>query len=190
MITARLALSLLLLTAGGVALFAMMGELASKVDAMASRIQEGGVLPAADDWARLEEDIVGGAGIDEWPFEPPRSTTEDYGLIVVLSSACQSCNQFLQGDLDDLREFKPVFVVSCPSLDRADQFLQSHEILEDQPVYRDVMGRWTREQLRIEVSPAAILVQGDRPIASFTMSSPSSLADAVREKIESTEKVA
>jgi len=189
MITVLGASALLLLTLSVVALFAMVGELAARVENVVSRLQDGALAPDGD-WARLEDERAEYSVVKEWPTEIQPDAQLGYSLVVVLSSSCQSCTRFLSGELNDLDEFNPVFVISCPSADRADVFVQSHRRLQGRSVFRDVMGKWTREQLALEVSPAAMLMRGDRPVASFTMSSPSSLAAVVRDKIHSTEKVA
>lgn len=184
MLAAFVTLTLLLLTIAVVALFAMMGELAARVGA-----QGAGTSTGIGDWAMEEPDFDDAVEPQWWP-EPIESLRDrPYGLVVVLSSSCQSCSQFLAGDLAVLQEYAPTYVVSCPSKDRADMFLQSHPVLNNYPTYVDVMGDWAREQLGVDVSPSAVLFAGGRPAGKFTMSAPVPLLEKIRITISNREGV-
>lgn len=175
-------LALLLLTVAVVALFAMMGELVSRVETRGA-----GAGSPGDDWAMEEPDPEDGREPQRWPPELAAVKEAQLGLVVVLSSSCQSCTHFVAGDLDELRDFSPGYVVSCPSRERGVLFLNSHPQLRDQRMYVDVMGSWAREELHVDISPAAVLLSAGRPIARFTMSSPLALAEKIRISIDSRE---
>ena len=175
MLTALVTLTLLLLTIAVVALFAMMGELGARVGA-----QGAGTSTGMGDWATEEPNLDDAIEPQWWPQPLDSLRHRPYGLIVVLSSSCQSCSQFLAGDLEVLAEYSPTYVVSCPSKDRADMFLQSHPVLNNRPVYVDVMGDWAREQLDVDVSPSAVLLAEGRPVGKFTMSAPVPLLEKIK----------
>jgi hypothetical protein len=169
MMVALLCAVLLLLTVAVIALFAMMGELNARVAAAPLSDAHAG---NPDPWASAREFRADPPAY--WPKELGfRSATE---LIVVLSTACQTCSAFLTGRLDDLHFANPSFVISTASADRAAIFRDSHPVLGEYKVFVDVMGEWAREQLHVDTSPTALLFRDGVPVAAFNMSDPTALA--------------
>lgn len=170
---------LVLLTVAIVALFAMMGELASKVEAF-----RGGSYPEMTDWADSLDGISFDGAPTWWPEPLAYLKDAPYGVVVVLSSSCRSCSYFADGELGQLDPLNPAFVLSCPSADRGRAFLEHHSNLASQTaLFIDDGGNWSREQLGLDVSPSAVLVERGEPIAAFTMSSPKELATVLHDRI-------
>lgn len=170
---------LVLLTAAIIALFAMMGELASKVEAFRS-----GSYPEMTDWADSLEGISFDGAPTWWPGPLAFLRDAPYGVVVVLSSSCRSCSYFADGELGQLESLNPAFVLSCPSADRGQAFLERHPNLTSQSaLFIDDGGNWSRDQLGLDVSPSAVLVVRGEPVAAFTMSSPKELAAVLNDRI-------
>jgi len=182
MLTALAALFMIILAVAVVALFAMMGELVTRVDSISAHniSSQRGV----EDWATVLEEFTAKSAPTSWPSELQSVRNLPSKLVIVVSTSCRSCAHFLDGNLDILDGLSPALVVSCPSKDRADSFLKKHPVGNNGwPVYRDVMGQWSRDELGIDVSPSAVLFRDGEPLTAFTMTSAQSLAEAAAEKL-------
>lgn len=188
MLTALIFALIVLITLAVVALFAMMGDLTSRVEAMANRSTNARGDSAVNDWATVLENFPTERPPAWWPAEFSHLPDIDQSVVIVLSTSCGSCAHFADGDLGSLSHLSPCLIISCPTPDRAREFLKRHPFESSQwPIYVDHMGDWSREQLGIDVSPSAVLFHRGQPISAFAMSSPASLAEVVAEATSSEE---
>lgn len=127
-----------------VGLFAMNGELASRVEDLSLRMQGDTSLIPINDWAEQTQDVDVGWKPHRWPPELSGVAKAPASLIIVLSTSCSSCVHFARGDLsllDNLKGCSLAFVISCPSSARADHFVRQHPSLNDHgAVFADVKG--------------------------------------------------
>lgn len=164
-----------------VALFAMMGELNNRVEALTSQ-RKVDDYETPDDWAdQIQEHSA--KTPTAWPSELKSFKDRPTTLLIVLSSSCRTCDRFLHGELDALSDFGPAYIISTSSKTRGQSFLKKNPIPGKWPTYIDVGGDWSREQLGIEVSPSAILYEDGEVVDAFTMSSPEQLANVLHERL-------
>lgn len=149
-------LVLLLLVLAVVVLYAMFGELASRVPEPEEADQ--------NVWAYERARI--GAAPAHWPEPIAEFVSRRGGDVVellVLSSSCQSCNA-VAGQLVAEKRRNPaaeldVFpIVSCSSRDRGDDFVAKHGLhaLEH---YIDEGGEWVTGNFGVTLSPCALLIK-------------------------------
>ena len=143
---------LLLLAGGMVALFAMIGELASRVGDPAN--------PAAPS-PQVEpvEDARTGHSPTVWPagLEPVR--VADTAVLLVLSTVCSSCQSVArqlaeQPDIDLDRPWG--VVVTCGDVARGEEFVARYGLAR-LPHVVDVNGDWVRDEFNVQSSPVAVL---------------------------------
>ncbi len=149
-----LSLVVLILTGAVVVLFAMLGELSSRV-------------PAADEDARRRLEAIEtartGRRPDYWPAELAHVAEQEYALVLVLSSSCSSCEQ-IAGQVSRLLDRGPAnvaVVVACGDRSRGEQFARTHGI-DRGVVYIDVEGAWSTGEFGVDTSPAALLIRDGR----------------------------
>ncbi len=151
-------LVLLVLAAGMVVLFAMVGELASRVGDPASRSRSAEVLP-------LEQARVGHVPAD-WPDRLAPLGSADRAVLLVLSTVCHTCRQLapevaaLAGTGADGRPLLGV-VITCGNADSGTEFVASYG-LDRLPYHIDVGGDWVQNEFDIHTSPAAVLFAAGR----------------------------
>ena len=142
-----LAFVVLLLAAAMVALFAMLGELYTRI----------GGAPAPTD--SLAEATVGQRP-DNWPPELARLAAED-AVLLVLSTSCVTCNG-VAGQLRQLPEPVPGYVtgvaLSTPDPERADEFMARYGLPRD-AVYVDQGGDWVTRTFGVQTSPSALFLR-------------------------------
>jgi hypothetical protein len=144
---------LLLLAAGMVALFAMVGELASRVGDPASP------PPPSTDVEPLEDARVGHAP-GAWPAGLETIGAADTAVLLVLSTVCASC-QSVAGQLTaqpDVALDRPWgVVVTCGGdATRGEDFVARYG-LGGLPYAVDVNGEWVRTEFNVQSSPVAVL---------------------------------
>ena len=136
-----------------VLLFAMLGELASRI-------------PGSDQGRRRIEPIDTartGHRPETWPAELADLPEQEYALLLVLSSTCASCEQ-VAGQVSRMLDRGPANVavaVACPARERGEHFSAVHG-LDRGPVYVDEEGAWSKRELGIDTSPAAVLLRHGR----------------------------
>jgi hypothetical protein len=143
---------LLLLATGMVALFAMVGELASRVGDPATAATSAQVEPVAD--ARV------GHTPATWPAGLAGIGSADTAVLLVLSTVCSACQtvarQFTE-QLDSLRDRPWGVVVTCGDPDKGREFIRYHG-LGRTPHFVDVNGDWVGGEFNIRSSPTAVLL--------------------------------
>ncbi|HEY7200910.1 MAG TPA: hypothetical protein VIC57_11880 [Candidatus Dormibacteraeota bacterium] len=151
-----IALGLLVLTGAVVLLFAMMGELASRVPPPEGDRPDQRVIP-------LNEALVGNAP-DAWPSSLAHLSSASDGLLIVLSTVCNSCRR-VAGQLspelgaDGARPF--AVLISCPGRDRGEDFAQRHA-LGRFPYFVDEHGDWVTRAFGVLSSPSALFLREGR----------------------------
>lgn len=181
MLTILMAIAITILAVAMVALFAMMGELASKVEA--TRPARGG--SDVDEWAQVLKGFTFHKVPGRWPQALHSIRGASRALVVILSTSCRTCDYFAEGRLQDLDSFESAFILSCSSEERARAFIEAHpQLNHGRPLFVDEGGSWIKEELGLETSPSAVLLEHDQPRAAFLMSSPASLAVTVNEYLK------
>ena len=143
---------LLLLAAGMVALFAMVGELASRVGDPAN--------PAAPS-AAVEpvEDARTGHSPAVWPAGLETIGVADTAVLLVLSTVCSSCQTVARqlAERPDIALDRPWgVVVTCGDVARGEEFVAQYG-LGRLPHFVDVNGDWVRDEFNVQSSPVAVL---------------------------------
>ncbi|SFO63272.1 MULTISPECIES: hypothetical protein [Actinomadura] len=154
---------LLILVAAVVLLFAMLGELGSRLpterETAAARDTE--IWPLDD--ARL------GAEPGRWPAELTGLAAGSAGLdaaqtVLVLSTACSTCKdvaQQLSDELDRGAGNGMAVVVSTGERARGERFVQQYG-LERLTHYVDEGGSWVADEFNVRMSPTALVMRGGR----------------------------
>jgi len=162
-----LAFVVLLLAAAMVALFAMLGELYTRI----------GGAPAATD--PLAEATVGQRP-DTWPPELARLAAADDGVLLVLSTSCVSCNG-VAAELRERPQPLPGYVVgvalSTPDPERADEFMARYGMRRD-AVYVDQGGDWVTRTFGVQTSPSALFLRAGQVDSAVLFSDIASLRAA------------
>lgn len=145
----------LLLAAAVVALFAMLGELFSRMG------------PAPEPTAALTEAKVGESP-DTWPVELAGLATARDAVLLVLSTACASCNQVaaqLRDQGDPLPSHVTGVALSTVDAERAEVFMRDYGLPKGS-VYVDVGGRWVTGTFGVQTSPSALLLRDGQLISA------------------------
>ncbi|GAA1027630.1 hypothetical protein GCM10009557_09770 [Virgisporangium ochraceum] len=143
---------LLLLAGGMVALFAMVGELASRVGDPASP------APPSTQVEPVEDARIGHVP-DVWPGGLEVIGTADTAVLLVLSTVCASCQTVAQqlAQRPDITADRPWgVVVTCGDVARGEEFVTRYG-LGPLPHLLDVNGDWVRAEFNVESSPVAVL---------------------------------
>jgi hypothetical protein len=138
------ALALVLLTAAVALLFAMMGELFARVPAQDEPSQP-----------RPAPGLSMGTTTDDWPSSLTSVVTQPQSTLVVLSTACATCDM-VAGDLG--RRDLPVSVgviISTGSKDLGEAFVLKHR-LGNVPHFVDEGGEWVSKTFGVRMSPTAL----------------------------------
>jgi hypothetical protein len=144
-----LSIVVFLLAGAVVVLFAMLGELSSRV-------------PSSDDDARRRLESIDtartGHHASHWPAELAHVAEQEYALVLVLSSSCSSCEQ-IAGQVRTMLDRGPAnlaVVVACPARERGEHFAAVHGI-DRGVLYIDEAGAWVKGEFAVDTSPAALL---------------------------------
>jgi hypothetical protein len=155
--TIVLSAGLLVLTAAVVLLFAMLGELTTRLPALGVTYRDPAVAEVPGAWV--------GASAESVP-EPLAGVLdgEEPALVLVLSTACQSCDD-VAVQLGELRRRDPVerlgVVVSCGDREVGDEFAARHG-LRAWPCFVDEAGAWSRTTFGVQSSPTALVLREGR----------------------------
>lgn len=144
---------LLLLAGGMVALFAMVGELASRVGDPANP------APASTEVEPLEDARTGHTPA-VWPPGLAAIGAADTAVLLVLSTICSSC-QLVARQLvrqPDITLDRPWgVVVTCGDAAKGEEFIAQYD-LGQLPHFLDVGGEWARTEFQVQSSPVAVLL--------------------------------
>lgn len=168
----------LVLAAAVGALFAMLGELASRIPPA-----DGG---SSDFLAPLEE-YRPGAVIDQWPDGLAALAAEPTSALLVLSTVCATCDR-VAADLaqaDRRAAGTPVGVlVSCPDESRGAAFVAKHG-LQAVPHLVDTGGGWSTGRFGVNRSPSVLLFKEGTLTSAYSFGS----YQALRKKLDETMEV-
>src|SRR5262245_23528065 len=161
---------LLILAAGMVVLFAMVGELASRVgDPTPKRSPE--VRPLAE--ARIGHSPV------DWPESLSALRSADRAVLVVLSTVCGSCRELAPGvaaAADSTGRAPLGVVVTCGAAESGAEFVAGYG-LDLLPHHIDVDGRWVREEFNVQSSPVGLIIAGGVVRAALLFNDVATLLD-------------
>jgi hypothetical protein len=142
---------LLLLAAAVVVLFAMMGELASRVADPDDGT--GRVTPLAE--------FTRGASSAYWPAGLSGLADQSWAALLVLSPICATCNkvaaELAEYPRERLGESLGI-VVSCGSRDAGDEFIDRYS-LGHLPHLVDEGGAWVTRSFGVKMSPSALVLE-------------------------------
>lgn len=166
-------IALLLLAFAVVLLFAMMGELASRLPDPDR--DPGLVVPLAD--------FKAGVSPGDWPGTLSSVGGERSAVLLVLSTACASCNRvaaelasFMAGEMTGLGGLG--VVVSSSTQASGEEFMNKHA-LGHVPHVIDERGQWVMENFGVHTSPAALIFKDCMLSDAYTFSKLGSLRDRV-----------
>lgn len=149
----------LILAGAVVLLFAMMGELASRI-------------PEAEPdrpWMRKNEDVRAGRLPDSWPPELAGTREHADAVLVVLSTVCNSCRA-IAGQLADHTDWhEAAVVISTPAAADGHDFVAEFG-LESFPRFIDEGGDWVRTQFGVQSSPTAVALRSGRSAGGYSFS--------------------
>jgi len=171
------ATGMLILTLAVVSLFAMFGELASR-------------LPNESDQGGHATPIAGaplGRPVEAWPDSLlALASSQRPVLLIVLSTACESCKSVA----DQLVQYQPreipyslAVIVSTGKQVRGEDFVRDHK-LSLLAHYVDEGGQWTSGALGIDRSPSALTVRNGRLQEAYLFNN----VDALLEELPSFEE--
>jgi len=143
-----------------VLLFAMFGELASRVGDPEDNGRWTGTRPLEE--ARLD------AEPSRWPAELATVAAAPEAMLLVLSPTCGSCQEVArqlvtEGGPSRVRPF--ALAVSCSAAEVGRAFIEEQS-LERYPYFIDETGEWVRTELDIHSSPVALFFAHGRLVAA------------------------
>ncbi|MFC0503432.1 hypothetical protein [Micromonospora costi] len=138
--------ALLVLAGAVVVLFAMLGQLSER----------SGVTPAQGSGVRLLEEARVGRAPDAWPAALAAFADGPLRIVLVLSTACNSCRT-VAGQLAERTDVADVaVVVSTADAPVGAEFVAANGLTR-LPHHVDESGAWVSSQFGISVSPAALV---------------------------------
>lgn len=163
-----LLIALLLLTIAIVVLYAMMGELASRLPAEGS------------DAANWMQELAGsriGASAAVWPDNLLPFANMQHGVVLVLSPTCTTCNK-VAGELGKIADGFVGVVVSAGDRKAGEDFLATNAIGRFRH-FVDEGGAWTTGNFDVSTSPTALVFKKGVLTQAYNFGS----IDAIKEVI-------
>jgi len=165
-----LGFAVLILTIGMVVLFAMFGELSS-------RVAVGGSRSRGTEIRTLEKAELGRVP-DSWPAGLP-ARPDRISALLVLSSACGSCADIAGQLTDGHTDWQDMgIVLSTSHGDTGQDFIMRYG-LSRFPHYIDVGGDWVSGQFGVRFSPSALIFSDGRLQAAYMFQDVSALRTRV-----------
>ncbi len=146
----------LVLAGAVVLLFAMVGELASRIPDTSQRVRSTEVMPV--EGARL------GSEPASWPKELARFATAEQGVVLVLSTVCATCEDVasqLSAELDAGRFTDIGVLVSTGERTHGEDFVKRHG-LDRVSCHIDELGTWVSGETGVSMSPVALVFREGR----------------------------
>lgn len=170
MVDLILAIALFVLTVAMVGLFAMMGELAARVPDEGTEEAAGPPRPIQ----QVALDVVP----DRWIDEVAYLQHEEFGVAVVFSTSCASCQRIAGGATGKL-DLPPgaAVVISSSSQELGEQFLEENPMIRRYRHVVDPGGTWLTETLGVDISPSILTFHYGRLTSAHTFGSASVLAE-------------
>jgi len=175
MVEIVLGVAVFVLAAAIIGLYAMMGELASRVPDPDRPTDDARLLrPIAE--ARL------GAEPAEWPSELAAVRDAELAHVLVFGSTCVACGRIASGETGPLSILPPpvAVVVSCPRPHAGAEFVATHPMVTDHPYLIDVGGAWVTANFDVAVSPSVLVFAGGRLTSAHTFTTATTLLQLPR----------
>ena len=162
----------LLLAGAVVVLFAMLGELSSRV----------GVVTSPDEQVEPLPEAVIGREPSSWPARLSAMSTTDDGIALVLSTSCNSCKQIAQQmqASPELTRGNLAVIVSTPTEARGEQFVADYGLAAVLN-YVDVGGDWVGNEFGVRTSPVGLVFRRGRLVSALLFGDLAALRAVVRE---------
>jgi hypothetical protein len=167
---------ILILAAAIVLLFAMLGELNSRLPT-----DQGGAAAQRDSAIFPLDEARLGVEPATWPSELPPIDGADPRTVLVLSTACSTCQDVAHQLDDELGRGEGgdmAVVLSTADRRRAEDFVRRYR-LDRLPVYVDEGGAWVGEELGVRMSPTALVMASGRLESALIFQDVSALRAAV-----------
>lgn len=168
---------LVLLVASTIGLFAMFGELASRVDHAT-----GDGYDEKND-SLSPSDHSAGRRIAGWPDSLSEFASADDVLLMLLSPACGSCTRIApyvaQHPAIVQREVPVALLIPCSSQDVGERFAADAGLPETTRKAFDVDGAWARAELGIDYSPVVVHIQNGKIRGAWVFGSMASIEKLV-----------
>jgi hypothetical protein len=166
------ALALLLLAAAVVLLFAMMGELASRLPGQGG---EAGRLTPIGGYRRE-------VTTSDWPAELAPLSHEPSTALLVLSPICTTCAK-LAASLTSRPSAPPLgLVISCNGRSSGEDFIAKHN-LQAIPHFIDDGGAWASSKVGINQSPTALVFTDGKITGAYSFSDVTTVMQLLDHKI-------
>lgn len=166
----------LVLAAAIVMLFAMLGELASRVPEPEPQRT----------WIEPIEDIQTGQMPKKWPAELARVLEPDHSaLLIVLSTVCTSCRAIAAELANHTDWVGAALVVSTPVAANGRAFVAEFG-LGSFPHYVDENGNWVRTEFGVESSPIALVIRDGRLVDAYSFSDTGTLRTRLSAQVDQT----
>ncbi len=162
-----LAFVVLLVAAAVVTLFAMLGELYTR-------------LTPAEATPSVQEAKLGQRP-DTWPKELSRLASAADGVLLVLSTSCASCASVagqLRDRFDPVAGYTTAVALSTNDHGRAEAFMREHG-LPAESVYVDFGGDWVTGAFGVQTSPSALFLRDGELTSALVFTDVAALQDAV-----------
>ena len=171
MVLVVLGVAVFVLALAVVGLFAMMGELASRVSDPDQLGTDSTLLPVEE--ARL------GTTPADWPAELAPVRDADRAYLLVFSSICSTCAQIASGSTGPLDQLQPPVgaVISCPTPEAGAEFLDKHPMVGDYPHLIDVGGAWLADTLGVRMTPSVLVFERGTLRSAHTFTSAAALSN-------------
>ena len=167
------ALVLLLLAAAVFLLFAMMGELSSRLPG-----PEGGSTGRLAPVAGYREDATSG----DWPEELAPLSHEPATALLVLSPICTTCGKVAASLTSRALDAPVGLVISSHGRSSGEEFIARHT-LQAFPYFIDDGGVWTSSKIGINQSPTALLFNEGRITAAYSFSDVTAVMQMLGHKV-------
>lgn len=166
MVQIVLGVAVFALTVAVVGLFAMMGELASRVPEPESEQIDPDAPP------RPLEDVRLGAEPDSWPAELAEVADQPVAHVLVFGATCGTCRRILSGGTGplDVLSPRPAIVISAAGSEAGAEFVAEHPMLADYPHAIDAGGEWLKRNFGVGISPTVLVLAHGRLQSAHTFS--------------------
>lgn len=164
MVEIVLGVAVFALTVAVVGLFAMMGELASRVpDPVAEEIDP-------DAPPRPLAEVRLGAEAERWPAELADVPEQPLAHVLVFGASCGTCRRILSGGTGplDVLDPRPAIVISASGQAAGAEFVAEHPVLASFPHAIDAGGEWLKQNFGVDTSPSVLVFARGRLQSAHT----------------------
>jgi hypothetical protein len=162
---------LLVFAAALVVLFAMFGELTARLPTLN--------VDYRDPTIRVLSEAKTGSKPEQWPRELTPLIDGGDALLVVLSTACQSCESVgrQMNELNGHLRHQTGVILSYGDLERGRDFVRRHH-LNDVPLFLDEEGNWVKHSFGVQTSPTGLVIRNGALQAALVFTDINALAAA------------